>query len=331
MLPAADYQHVKTILEQSKTLLLTPHVGPDGDALGAMLGLYFLLTRHINTFDTVHMVVSGSNPDLYRFLPGMDAIINAETTPLLDQYDCAISLDCGSIQRLGAAQAAFSNAKASINLDHHISNDQYGTFNLVDSTASASGEVVADLIAHHQWPMDADMAQCLFVAILTDTGGFKYSNTTSKIFDLAALLTRAGANPEVIYRHVYEERPRAQALLHAHAVANAQFNDDASLAWVIITRACLDQFGAKDEHIEGLVELLRQIDTVKVSAVIKETKDGMSKVSLRSDVHTINVADIAARWNGGGHKMAAGASIPLPPPAFEAELLPLLSQAIQAG
>ncbi|MCA9800229.1 MAG: bifunctional oligoribonuclease/PAP phosphatase NrnA [Cyanobacteria bacterium HKST-UBA06] len=330
MITEQDCQAFKKALENAKTVLLTPHVGPDGDALGSMMGLYFTLTRQFSHFDRVDPVMTGTVPKLFHFLPGADQIKNAETDALLDQYDLAISVDCGAIERLGAAQPHFSKATCAINIDHHVSNNRYGTLNIIDETASASGEVVADLLNGNGIAMDADTANNLFVAILTDTGGFKYSNTTAKLFGLAAQLTEAGAKPEHINRHLYGEVPKAQTMMQAHAVAQARFNADNALCWTLVSRELLNRFDAQDEHVEGLVELLREMQPVKLSAVLKETVSGHTKISLRSDTPLINVADIAARWGGGGHKMAAGATIDVPPQTFENDLIPVLEAALKA-
>ena len=177
-------------------------------------------------------------------------------------------------------------------------------------------------------PIPADAATCLYVAILTDTGGFKYSSTSAKVFELAATLTRLGASPELIYRHLYEKYPRVQGMLQAKALLNAQFNSDKTLAWTVIPQAMLTEYEAEEEHIEGMVETLRRIDSVVISALLKETRSGMTKVSLRSDTELINVADIMARWGGGGHKMASGCTMNLPITAAEKELIPILEQAL---
>jgi phosphoesterase RecJ-like protein len=134
----------------------------------------------------------------------------------------------------------------------------------------------------------------------------------------------------MLFKQIYDVMPKSQALLHATCVQKAKFNADNSLSWVIISREDLAQTGAIDEHIEGLVDILRRISTVRVAALLKATPDGMTKVSLRSDDHRINVAEIAERWNGGGHKMASGCTITKPPEQVETELIPILEAAIQA-
>jgi len=318
-------------VRQAKTVFLTAHVGPDGDTLGSMLAFKHAFDKAYPHMTRIDSVVAGHLPKVYGFMPGIEAVRDAETdTELLDQYDLAISFDCGSSDRLGAAATLFEGAKVSVNIDHHISNKRFGTLNIVMPEAAASGQVVANLLDELELPLDANIATCLYVAILTDTGGFKYSNTSSLVLDLAARLVKAGASPEQIYKPIYEERPREQVLVQADALLRAQFNKDATLAWTLVTRADLARFQALEEHVDGIVESLRQIDSVLVSAVLKETPQGTTKVSLRSDDHAIDVSAVVELFNGGGHKMAAGCSMDAAPEQAAQQLLPLLEQAILA-
>lgn len=314
----------------AKTVFITAHVGPDGDTLGSMLGLKHMFEAHYPHLSTIHGVISGKLPDIYRFMPGIEDIRDVETaSDILDQYDLAFSVDCGALERLGPAGAYFKSATQSINIDHHYSNSLFGRINIMDFDAAASGEVVADIFAELGKPLTEKAATALYVALMTDTGGFKYSNTNAKVFDLASKLCSAGANPELCYRYIYETRPLAQSLLHAKALTEARFNDDATLSWTVVTQAMMREFGAREEHVDGLVEELRRVDSVLIAAMFRENTHGITKVSLRSDTQDINVADILKTWGGGGHKMAAGASIERPPSEVAPEVLKALEQAIR--
>lgn len=319
-------------LDQAKTVFITAHVGPDGDTLGSMLGLKFALEKARPNIQTVDCVISGKMPDVYRFLPGIRQILRFEESAdkLQKTYDVAISVDCGSIDRLGLAQPTFESATISVNIDHHISNDQFGTINVVQPTAAASGEVLYDLLKEMKIPLDANIATCLYTAIVTDTGGFKYSNTTAKVMETTAGLISAGANPEYIFKQLYEEQPLVLMTLQADAFLKSEYNDDKSLGWATITRKMLDEHQALDEHVDGLVETLRRVDTVMVSAVFKETPNGHTKVSTRSDTHDIDVAAVMGLYGGGGHKMAAGCTIEESPEAAKQKVLPVLEEKIRA-
>jgi len=176
--------------------------------------------------------------------------------------------------------------------------------------------------------MDANIATCLYTGIVTDTGGFKYSNTTAKVLEATAKLVNSGANPEYIFKQLYEEQPLSQVMMQAEALLNTRFNTDKSIGWATVTRELLDKHGAFDEHVDGLVESIRRIDSVLIAVVFKETKDGHTKVSIRSDSHQIDVSAVMGIFGGGGHKMAAGCTIELSPQEAPGKLLPLLEEKI---
>jgi phosphoesterase RecJ-like protein len=305
-------------------------VGPDGDTLGSMLGFKHAFEKACSHLQRVDCVISGKMPDVYQFLPGIKEVLRMETaTTLLEQYDMAISVDCGSLDRLGLARPLFEAAKVSVNIDHHISNDRFAQINLVETSAAASAEVAFDIMQTMKIPMDANIATCLYTGIVTDTGGFKYSNTTAKVMETTAKLINSGANPEYIFKQIYEEQPLCQAMLQADALLNTQFNAEKTIGWTAVTRAMLDKYGAHDEHIDGLVESIRRIDTVLIAVVLKETRDGQTKISIRSDSHQIDVSAVMGVYGGGGHKMAAGCTMPMPISEAPDKLLPLLEEQIK--
>jgi phosphoesterase RecJ-like protein len=294
-----------------------------------MLGLKFALEKSRPHVQRVDCVISGKMPDVYDFLPGIKEVLRMETaTTLLPQYDMTISVDCGSADRLGLAQPIFQNGKVSANIDHHVSNNHFGQINVVDTAAAASGEVVFDILKAMKIPLDANIATCLYTGIITDTGGFKYSNTTAKVMDTTAQLINAGANPEYIFKQLYEEQPMCQVMLQADALRQSQFNADKTIGWTVITRDLLNQHGALDEHIDGLVESIRRIDSVLIAIVFKETMSGETKISIRSDSHDIDVSAVMCLFDGGGHRMAAGCTMPFPITEAPTKLLPILEERV---
>jgi phosphoesterase RecJ-like protein len=329
MIPTQEIEQFWDAVLKAKTVLLCAHLGPDGDTLGSVLGLAKVLEDNFHHLEQIDVSVSGHISPLYSFMPGIQSVKNSEhPDELLSQYDLAISSDCGSLERLGQTGLWFSNAKYSINVDHHYSNSKYASLNIIDDLAGATGEVMLELINARDLLVAKEAAVGFYVAILTDTGGFKYGSTSANIFRLAAQLVEAGADPEFIYRKMYEECPKAQLLLHADAIEKASFELDSRLAWVVIDNAMLKAHNATSDHIEGLVESLRRVETVLVSVVLRETITGGTKVSLRSDSHEINVAEILATFGGGGHRMAAGVVVKESPDQFIQKLLPLLQNAI---
>jgi phosphoesterase RecJ-like protein len=295
-----------------------------------MLGIKHALEKARPHIQRVDCVISGKMPDVYQFLPGIKEVHRMETsTTLLSQYDMAISVDCGSPDRLGLARALFDGAKVSVNIDHHVSNERFGQINIVETSAAASGEVVFDILKEMAIPLDAQIATCLYTAIVTDTGGFKYSNTTAKVMETVAKLISAGADPEYIFKQMYEEQPLCQVMLQADALLQTQFNPAKTIGWTLVTRDLLRQHDALDEHIDGLVESIRRIDSVLIAVVFKETEQGNTKISIRSDTHDIDVAAVMGRFGGGGHKMAAGCTMELPIHEAPNKLLPILEECAQ--
>lgn len=324
------YDDFIAAIGEAKTIFMTAHVGPDGDTLGSMLGFKFALEKARPHIQRVDCVISGKMPDTYSFLPGIKEVLRMETaTTLLDQYDMGISVDCGSLDRLGLGGAVFANAKVSVNIDHHVSNDRFGKLNIVEPLAAASAEVVFDILKEMKIPLDANIATCLYTGIVTDTGGFKYSNTTAKVMETTANLISAGADPEYIFKQLYEEQPLCQVLLQADAVMRTQFNADKTIGWTVVTRDLLDQHGALDEHLDGVVESIRRVDSVLVAVVFKETQLGNTKISIRSDSHDIDVSAVMGLFGGGGHKMAAGCTMEMTIQEAPEKLLPILEEKVR--
>lgn len=324
------YEEFLAAVDEAKTIFITAHVGPDGDTLGSMLGFKFAIEKARPHVHRVDCVISGKMPDVYRFLPGIKDVLRMETaTTLLPQYDMGISVDCGSADRLGLARPLFESAKVSVNIDHHVSNERFGTLNVVEPTAAASAEVIFDILKEMKIPLDANIATCLYTGIVTDTGGFKYGNTTAKVLENTSKLVAAGANPEYIFKQIYEEQPMCQVMLQADALRQARFNADKTIGWALATRDLLSQHGALEEHVDGLVESIRRIDSVLVAVVFKETENGQTKVSIRSDTHDIDVSAVMGVFGGGGHKMAAGCTMDMSIQDAPGKLLPMLEEKVR--
>ena len=324
-LPELFFEPLLAALRQAKTCMLTVHVGPDGDALGSMLALQHGLAIRFPSLQ-IDCLMDGTPPKIYEFLPGIETVRDAHTATGLPQpYDVAICVDCGSLDRLGTVASTFSVATTSVNMDHHISNEQFADINLVVTDAAASGQVVADFLAVAGVPLNVAMAANVYTALVTDTGGFKYSNATAATYEWAARCLKTGMDHEKIYKAIYENRPRAQVMLLANAVMNAQFNTAQTLCWTEIPTTLLTRHGALEEHTDGIIDVMRQIDTVLVAAVFKAgATPGETRVSFRSDHHGLDVAAVAGQFGGGGHKMASGCTIEHPMVAARDLVLPIL-------
>lgn len=296
-------QQAAESIKKAKTIIIFHHVAPDGDGLGSSLALREMISQLGNT-NKLDAVITGKIPDLYKFLPGIEYLKKSNDESLHSSYDLAIALDCACKDRLGDATELFNSARNSINIDHHISDDGFADIDWIEPKASATGEVLFDLIEPLGVKLNKNMAINLYTAILTDTGGFKFENTKSKTFEICAKLLAEGADPVAIYNECYESKPLAMVKLHARAIDNAIYLENNEIVYTKITRKLLEEINASDDHIDGITEALRQVDSVKVSLVFKETLRGTTKVSFRSN--GINVCEIANFFGGGGHKLAAG-------------------------
>jgi len=302
------FQKISEKLLRSRNVAIVTHISPDGDAIGSVLGLKEILEKY-NTNLKVDAFVVGSIPRMYKFLPDEKTLISIDKNYDLTGYrpDMAIVLDCGAKDRLAAAENIFGRAEITINIDHHGSNPGYGDINIIDPEAAATGEIIYQFMQFINILPDANIATNLYTAILTDTGGFKYGNTTGKAMGICATLIEAGANPQYIYQQCYENKPPELFQLHAQCLNLTKLSPDGKIAWTIASRDLIERLNARDEYLEGLVEVLRQINTVDIAMLFKETKDGNIKVSFRSK--KIEITPLAEFFDGGGHKFAAGCTM----------------------
>jgi bifunctional oligoribonuclease and PAP phosphatase NrnA len=315
------------ILKTAKNIALISHISPDGDTLGSMLAFKELLDG-FEAVEKVDALINGKIPDIYRFLPGIESVKNIENKTLYQKYDIAIAIDCGSPDRMGDALSIFRNAKTTVNIDHHISNNKFGDINLVNPTATAVGQIIYNLIEPLKGKLSKSIAINLYTAILTDSGGFKFDNVKPETLIVCSELIRNGADPSDIYKHCYETKPLPMVKLHAKAISNMNLADNERIAYTFVTRKLLEEVGASDEHTDGIAESLRQIDTVKIAIVLKETVKGKTKVSFRSN--GVNICEIARYFGGGGHEFAAGCTIDKRPEDSMNELLPLIRKQLRA-
>ncbi|EKE04734.1 MAG: hypothetical protein ACD_20C00014G0003 [uncultured bacterium] len=309
------------VINKAKSVVILSHIGPDGDTLGSMFALREILSQ-LGTIDKIDTIVICKVPDIYTFLPGSGEVRNLGNKDLYQNYDLSITVDCASIDRLGDAIDLFRNAKMTANIDHHISNTNFAQINWVEPKASSAGQVLYNIIGLLGAKLTRNIATNLYTAILTDTGGFKFENTTPQTLEISAKLMEAGADPTFIYKKCYESKPLSMVKLQARAVDQAVFVDGNKIAYSIVTRELLDSLGASDDHVDGISEALRQINTVEVSLVFKETPKGDTKVSFRSN--GTNVCEIAKFFGGGGHKLAAGCTIQKNIPDTINEVLPIV-------
>ena len=210
-------------------------------------------------------------------------------------------------RQIGDSIDLLRNARVTANIDHHISNTKFAHINWIEPQASSCGQILYELIEPLGVKLTKDIAINLYTAILTDTGGFKFENTSAETLEICAKLIKAGVDPGYIFKKCYECKPLSMVRLLARAIDQAIFTEKNKIAYTAIPRSLLESLNASDDYIDGISEFLRQIDVVEVAVVFKETQKGDTKVSFRSN--RINVCQIAKFFGGGGHKLAAGCTI----------------------
>jgi phosphoesterase RecJ-like protein len=293
---------LETLGGKGGEVLLLGHVHPDGDVLGTLLGLGLALERAgwRPTFAGPHPV-----PDVLGFLPGAGRWEVWAKAPR--RFDVLVLTDCPNHGRTeGLLEQARGPASAVLNIDHHPDNRRYGTVDWIDPTAAATGEMIWDLLGRLGLALTAEVALNLYTAIHTDTGSFRYSNTTSRTFQIAADLTRAGAEPALVTEWLYQRRaPRALNEL-GELLRRIELSPDGAVAWLAVPRGLVSEdFMAA----EDVVTYPRSIGGVKVAVLLREEAPGTVKVSLRGKGE-VPVNKIAGRFGGGGHENAAGCTVP---------------------
>ncbi|MEL7607927.1 MAG: bifunctional oligoribonuclease/PAP phosphatase NrnA [Bacillota bacterium] len=297
----ATLNHLAEYIRARDGFCVVAHTSPDGDTLGSSLALFLTLKK---LGKRAVVVCDQPIPAIYRFLPEWDQVRLPSDAP---QMENVIAVDCADIGRLGAAGTLFENARSTANIDHHSTNDSYAQINALNTKAAATGEIMFRLVGMLLTPLDRSIALCLYTALTTDTGNFSYSNTTPDTFRIAAELLEYGVDNAMINRMIYRTIPLRKMKLMGYAVSNMELVHGGKIGVSVVRRNAMEKIGAADEDTEGIIDHIRDVDTVEVAILFWETKDGDFKVSLRSKA-AVDVSRIAARFQGGGHPRAAGLS-----------------------
>ncbi len=296
-----ELERAAEVIASAPALALACHHTPDGDALGSMLALAILATERGK-----EIVASWPEPfpvaPHYEFLPGLELATKPHDFP--PAPDVMVTFDCGSIGRLAELGHPAKAARELIVIDHHVSNDGYGTINVIDPDAAASAVVVRRLVDLLGWRLNRDAAMCLYTGVVCDTGRFQYDTTTPEVFSLAQELSGFGLPIGEITRKLFEEHRLAYLKLAAEAIDRAEYDPDRRFVATWVLADDLARHGVLMEETEGLIDLVRRTSEADVSAVLKETPEG-TKVSLRA-VNDFDVSEVAVDFGGGGHRAAAG-------------------------
>lgn len=302
------YLEFEKIIKDSKSILIISHVNPDGDTLGSMCAVFSSIYKRFKK--KADMLVLSKIPTIYGFLPQIKNAKHFEEFDVSREYDLVITVDVASLDRAVGAQVFFNKAKHTINVDHHITNNNFGELAFVDPSASSTGEVLFKIFKNLKWEIDLEIATSLYVAILTDTGSFRFENTSAEVFKIAAELTQIGLNPKDLYKRCYESKSKEIVLFQNYCVSKADFENNDKIAYTIVYKKDIEKFNIGEDATDGIAETLRAIVSTDVSFVVKEVDDKTCKISMRSK--SADVAKICSLFNGGGHKFAAGCTMKMP-------------------
>jgi phosphoesterase RecJ-like protein len=308
------------VLREGERFLVCSHSRPDGDAVGSVLAMGMLLQQMGKRAD---LVTADRIPNVYRKLPGAEAIRNA--LRVHGPYDAAVLLECDSFARtrLRGLEPFFI-----VNIDHHASGHNWGQVNWIDRTAVSVGELVYRLVKAAGATVTPEMATCLYTTLLTDTGGFCYGALKASTFALAEDLVGAGANPIRIAQDVYFSTPTSKLLLLGTALNN--LNRKGRVAWLWVMHEDMVRTRASEEDCEGIANYALSIADVEAAAFFRELPEGRVRVSLRSK-GKVNVAAIAEQMGGGGHENASGCSVEGPMERAHEVILGALRDRVAAG
>ena len=301
-------------IQQAKRIVLACHVNPDGDTLGSMLSLGLALER---LGKDVTRLSSDGIPEILTFLPEVEKV---QILTNRRDFDLAIVVDAGELSRTGNSREAVESAPLLIDIDHHVTAGVFGQIRLLDAKAAATGELIYDLLNVLGVEIDLPIATLLMTALLTDTGSFRFPNTTPRTMRVAAELREVGASPNDIAEQVFENKSFAAQKILGCALDSLKCSPDGRIVWASVTQEDFIAFGAIDADTEGIVNAVRSVRGADVAIFLREAPDGRLRVSLRAK-EGFDVSQVAAVFGGGGHRLASGCTLDGPLADAEARLL----------
>jgi len=309
-------------LRASRTICVAGHVRPDGDCVGSQLALALALRaegKRVTCWNADPI------PQKYRFLDP-EGLIQPPRPGRV--FDCVITLDCASWERLGRVARCITRRRLLINIDHHAGSERYGDLNWISARQPSTGELIYRLLRVARWPITPAVADCLFTAVSTDTGSFQYPSTLPSTYHVGGELVARGANLARICDEVYQSFPLSRARLLRHVYSRFRLTHDDRIAWLWLRKRDFARTGAHRVDAEGVIDHIRAIAPVVVACVFEELSPTLTRVSLRSKCAAVDVNRIAAQFNGGGHRAAAGARIAGSPLAVQRRVLTAIRKAI---
>jgi bifunctional oligoribonuclease and PAP phosphatase NrnA len=303
----SDLQAVADALRSHERFLLVTHENPDGDALGSLLATKLALDS-LGKDSEMYLYGDAPLPKEYGFMP-LGGVRREVPDDAAERV--LVALDCANESRIGPVPELLEQAPLTLDIDHHHDNSRFGDINLVVGDASSTGEVLRDVFAELDVPLTPEIAEALYIAVVTDTGRFQYTNTTPKALRLAAELVEAGADVHRVFQGVYESVEFAKLKLLARALERAQVYEGGRLVVSHLLRSDFTELNAAEAYSEGIIDYLRAVEGAEMAALIREPprREGpVRRVSLRASNDELDVSAIARKSNGGGHRQAAGFS-----------------------
>lgn len=289
----------ETIIASDKIAIL-PHLAADGDALGSSFALALVLSGMGKRVD---VLLEEEVTSIYGFLPGKD--LSRVYSEDAIHYDLALALDSGDSERLGSRKEVFENADHTANIDHHNTNTKFAKQNYIDRAASSTGEIIYILLGKMGQQIDKDVAINLYIALSTDTGGFRYSNTSARTHLIVSELISLGVDVAEISRILFDTASYEKVKLTGAAIQSIELVEDGRVAVMALTNETIRNTGAREDESDGIINIARNITGVEVAVMLRQLDSGEIKVNLRSNNY-VDVSAVASRYSGGGHKRAAG-------------------------
>ncbi len=304
------FDYIKHQIELSDNILLSTHENPDCDGLGSEIAIYYY-AKSLNK--NCRIINCSSMSDKYGFIDPDDIIevYTQDSDEWLKNIDLAIIFDIGSYKRLREISSLIEGCCNKISIDHHLSNNQsYFSFELIDDKSPATGTIIWDFLDYvgSEVLSDIKVSNALYASIITDTGSFRYSNTNPKTHSIASSLLKNGVEPNEIYQSIYENRTKSQIALLSHVINNVKYAVGNEVAYITLFKSDFEACNAALFENDGMADFLRSIEGVEVSVVITEIATNVYKINFRSRKKYV-INDIAAKFNGGGHALASGATV----------------------
>ncbi len=321
-----SFGELVAVLRESNVFYLVCHENPDGDAIGTMLAMRLLLQELGKT--NITCAAADPIPLMYQELPGAKTIVDAEAD--LPDYDLAILLDCGRCDRLGDVAENILPEKRLLIIDHHLEAGEPGASGFIDASYASTGEIVAELFDAAEAPISQEAALCLYAAVATDTGCFRFSNTTARTHHIAGRLLETGVNVHPWNEKFFSNTPRRKFELLCRTLSRVEFHKDGRIAVSWVTAQDLEELDARKEDAENFINYWKNVETVNVAVLFKSFEDDTTRVSLRSDA-SFDSAAFLRQFGGGGHAPAAGATLDMPLEQAKETLLAALLQAVDVS